>query len=77
MKKLFKFLLFLAGVAAAVCAGLLIYKKFFEIDEDYDEDDFDDFDDYDDEDFEPVKREYVPITLDKEEKKEEEPEAEA
>ena len=29
-------------------------------------------DDYDDEDFEPVKREYVPITLDKEEKKEEE-----
>ena len=71
MKKLFKFLFFLAGIAAAVAAGLLIYKKFFEIDEDYDDEDFDEFDDYDDEDFEPVKREYVPITLDKEEKKEE------
>ncbi len=71
MKRLFKFLFFLAGIAAAVAAGLLIYKKFFEIEEDYDEDDFDEFEDYDDEDFEPVKREYVPITLDKEDKKEE------
>ena len=35
MKKLFKFFAFVAGAAAAVAAGLAIYKKFFEIDDDY------------------------------------------
>lgn len=66
-KKILKFVLWVAGIAAAVAAGLVIYKKFFELDDDFDDDDFDDFDEYNEEDFEPVKREYVPITLDKDE----------
>lgn len=70
LKKIFKFLLWVAGIAAAVAAGLFIYKKFFAVDDDFDDEDFDDYDDYDEEDFEPVKREYVPITLDKEEAEE-------
>ena len=76
MKKLVKFLVAIAGIAAAVCTGLYVYKKFFEIEDDFDDEEFDDFDDCDDEDFEPVKREYVPITLDKEEVAEEAEETE-
>ncbi|SFB37131.1 hypothetical protein SAMN05216249_1276 [Acetitomaculum ruminis DSM 5522] len=70
-KKLVKIFAGLGLICLGAVGGVLIYKKFFEEDDWTDYDDFDDWDEDEDDEVVEEKREYVPITLERPEKKEE------